>query len=131
MQRQRKRLQPRAHRVPKAAGIGLVFETDHDVIRVADDDHVARGLAPSPALGPEIERVVQVDVGQKRRDHRPLFALSLGMSSARGRAATAPSRAPGDRGFAARVAFTSGLGCGGVPSARELAIRGAILPSGA
>src|SRR4051812_29040413 len=42
------------------------------VIRVTDDDHVARGLAPSPALGPEIERVVQVDVGQERRDHRPL-----------------------------------------------------------
>src|SRR4051794_17988670 len=59
----------RAHRVPETPGIGLVLETDHDVIRVADDHHVARGLAPSPALGPEVEHVVQVDVGQERRDH--------------------------------------------------------------
>src|SRR3982750_1235866 len=59
----------RAHRVPEASGIGLVLEADHDVIRVADDDHVPAGLAPSPALGPEVEHVVQVDVGQGRRDH--------------------------------------------------------------
>src|SRR3954466_5098361 len=69
MQRQRKLLQARAHRVLEAPGIGLVLETDHDVIRVADDHHVARGLPPSPALGPEVEHVVQVDVGQERRDH--------------------------------------------------------------
>src|SRR3954452_21275677 len=31
LQRQRKRLQARAHRVPEAPGIGLVLETDHDV----------------------------------------------------------------------------------------------------
>ena len=31
MQRQRKLLQARAHRVPEAPGIGLVLETDHDV----------------------------------------------------------------------------------------------------
>ena len=31
MQRQRKLLQARAHRVPEASGIGLVLETDHDV----------------------------------------------------------------------------------------------------
>ena len=66
MQRQRELLQPRAHRVPEAPGIGLVLEADHNVIRVADDDHVARGLAPSPAFSPEIETVVQVDVGQER-----------------------------------------------------------------
>src|SRR3954451_21492910 len=59
----------RAHRVPEALGIGLVLETDHDIIRVADDHHVARGLAPSPALGPEIEHVVQVDVCKDRADH--------------------------------------------------------------
>src|SRR3954453_22036485 len=72
MQRQRELLQPRAHRVPEAPGVGLVLEADHDVVRVAHDDHVARGLAPSPALGPEVEDVVQVEVGEERRDHRPL-----------------------------------------------------------
>ena len=34
--------------------------------------HVASSLAPSPARRPEIEDVVQVDIGQKRRDHRSL-----------------------------------------------------------
>ena len=72
MQRQRERCQTRAHRLPEASGIGFLLEADDDVIRVAHDDHVARGLAPSPACGPEIEHVVQVDVGKQRRGHRPL-----------------------------------------------------------
>ena len=72
MQRQRELLQPLAHRVPEAPGVGLVLEADDDIIGIAHDDHVARGLAPSPALGPEVEDVVQVDVGEQRRDHRAL-----------------------------------------------------------
>jgi hypothetical protein len=43
-----------------------VLEADDDVIGLAHDDHIARGFALSPALGPEIEGVVQVDVGQER-----------------------------------------------------------------
>jgi hypothetical protein len=43
-----------------------MLEADHEVIRIAQDDHVARGLAPSPALGPQVEDVVQVDVGEQR-----------------------------------------------------------------
>ena len=39
-----------------------MFEAGYDVIGIADDDHVTRGLTPSPALGPEVEHVVQVDV---------------------------------------------------------------------
>ena len=35
-----------------------------DVVGIAHDDHVARGLAPSPALGPQVEHVVQVDIGK-------------------------------------------------------------------
>ena len=66
MQRQRELLQPLAHRVEEATGVGLVLEADDDVVGIAHDDHVARGLAPSPALGPEVEGVVQVDVGQQR-----------------------------------------------------------------
>jgi hypothetical protein len=49
-----------------------VLEAEYEIIGVAHDDHVARGLTPSPALGPQIEDVVQVDVGERRRDHRPL-----------------------------------------------------------
>jgi len=40
------------------------FDFAHDV-GVAHDDHVAHGLAPSPAFGPQVEHVVQVDVGQQ------------------------------------------------------------------
>src|SRR6266481_8059753 len=60
MKRQRKPLQPLAHRIQEASGVGLVLEADDDVVGIAYDDHVARGLAPSPALGPLIEGVVQV-----------------------------------------------------------------------
>ncbi len=47
-------------------GIGLVLEADHDVIGVAQDDHVAGRLPPSPAVGPQVEDVMQVDVGKQR-----------------------------------------------------------------
>src|SRR5215207_1136539 len=66
MQRQREPLQPLAHRVPEAPGVGLMLEAEYEIIGVAHDDHVARGLTPSPALGPQIEDVVQVDVGEER-----------------------------------------------------------------
>jgi len=53
-----------------AGGFGsdglVVLEADHDVVRITHDHHVAGSLAPSPARCPEIEDVVQVDVGQKR-----------------------------------------------------------------
>src|SRR6516165_117915 len=42
------------------------------IVGIAHDDHVARGLTPAPALGPEIEHVVQVDIGQvAARSPRP------------------------------------------------------------
>ena len=49
-----------------------MLEANDDVVGVPDHDHVARGLAPSPAFGPEVENVVQVDVGKQRRSHRTL-----------------------------------------------------------
>src|SRR5438876_3517477 len=54
MKQQRKLLQPRAHLVEEAPGVALVLEADDEVVGIAHDDHVARGLAPSPALGPEV-----------------------------------------------------------------------------
>ena len=64
--------EPRAHVVEKAQRVSLVLEADKDVVGVAHNDHVALGLPPSPAVGPEVEPVVQVDVGQKRRYRRAL-----------------------------------------------------------
>src|SRR5271157_306487 len=80
MKRQRELPQPVAHRVPEAAGVALMLETDDKIVGVPDHDHVARSLAPSPALGPEIEDVVEVDVRKQRRNYRalprPLFLYS-------------------------------------------------------
>src|SRR5277367_151990 len=72
MERQRKRRQSFTHRIQEAAGVGLRPEAEDRVVGVAYDDHVALGFAPSPALGPQIEDVVQVDVGEQRRDGRSL-----------------------------------------------------------
>src|ERR1700747_3746541 len=72
IQRQRKLLQPITHLVQEAPGIVLMLETDDEIVGIAHDDHITRGLAPSPACGPEVEGIVQVDVGKQRRDHRTL-----------------------------------------------------------
>ena len=66
MERERELLEPRAHCIEEPVCIGLVLEAGYHVIGVAHDDHVAGGLVPSPAFGPEIEHVVQVDVGEQR-----------------------------------------------------------------
>jgi len=45
----------------------------HDcVIGVPDHDHVARGLVPSPAFGPEVKDVMKIYVREQRRNHRTL-----------------------------------------------------------
>ena len=72
MKRQRKLLQPLTHRIEEAPGVNLVLKTDNKVVGIAHDDHVARGFAPSPAFGPKVEDVMQVDVAEQRRDHRAL-----------------------------------------------------------
>ena len=47
-------------------GVRFVLEADDNVISIPHEDHVARGLVPSPARGPEVEHVMQVDVGEQR-----------------------------------------------------------------
>src|SRR6516225_3508496 len=49
-----------------------MLEAGYQIVGVSHDDHVAPGLVPPPALGPEIETVMQVDIGEERRDHRAL-----------------------------------------------------------
>jgi hypothetical protein len=66
IERQRELLEPLAHIVPEAPGVRLVLEADDNVISIPHEDHVARGLVPSPARGPEVEHVMQVDVGEQR-----------------------------------------------------------------
>src|SRR5436190_21869542 len=50
----------------KRRGVSLVLKPNDDVVGIAHNDHVTRGLAPSPAFGPEVEGVMQVDVGEQR-----------------------------------------------------------------
>ena len=59
-------LKPRPHRIKEATSIALFLEADNQIIGVAHDDHVAGGLVPSPARGPQVETVVQVDIRQER-----------------------------------------------------------------
>src|SRR5215471_2150020 len=59
-------LEPLTHRIEEATCVVLMLEAGHQIIGVAHDDHVASGLLPSPAFGPQIEYVVQVDVAEER-----------------------------------------------------------------
>lgn len=44
----------------------MVLEADDGVIGITHHDHVASGRVPSPARGPEVEGVVQIDIGTSR-----------------------------------------------------------------
>lgn len=61
----------------KAIGVGLMLESYDDVVRVADDHHLALRILLAPDVHPEIESVVQVDIRQHRRNHRALRSACL------------------------------------------------------
>src|SRR5208282_2985658 len=56
----------------KPYGLGATLEPHDGVVGVSHDDHLASGVACSPLLDPEVENIVEIDVGQQRRDDRPL-----------------------------------------------------------
>src|SRR3954451_4213244 len=64
MERQRELLKPLPHHFEEPMRIGLALEPDPQNLRIARDNHGAGGLSPSPAGGPEIEDVVQINVGK-------------------------------------------------------------------
>ncbi|BBO02409.1 hypothetical protein BwSH20_68180 [Bradyrhizobium ottawaense] len=66
MERQLELLQSRAHRVKETTCVILALKADYYIVRVTHDDHAAGDLALSPAFGPQVESVVQVDVAEKR-----------------------------------------------------------------
>src|SRR5882757_9726222 len=55
----------------KLFGIRFALESNHDVVRVPHDDHIAVRLLSTPCLSPQIERVMKVDIRQQRRGHAP------------------------------------------------------------
>src|SRR5271157_1623634 len=50
MKLQSELLEPRSHRIEKAASVVLMLEAQHHIVGIAHDDHVAGGFAPSPAF---------------------------------------------------------------------------------
>src|SRR3984893_9406852 len=52
IERQRELFEPLAHVVPEPPGVSLALKAHDEVVGITHDDHVIRGLAPSPALGP-------------------------------------------------------------------------------
>jgi hypothetical protein len=72
MQLQAKLFHPLPECFQKAAGFPFVLETDNDVVGIAHQDDFPSGVLAAPAVRPEVEHVVQVDIGQYRRDDRVL-----------------------------------------------------------
>ena len=69
MQLQPELAQPLGRRTLKALGVTLKLEPGNPIVGIPHHDHVASGMAPPPLFHPQVERVVQVDVGQQRTDH--------------------------------------------------------------
>src|ERR1700736_6121137 len=55
--------EPVMHRIKEATCVALMLEADNQIVGISHDDHVAPGLLPSPALSPEVEAVMQGDIG--------------------------------------------------------------------
>src|SRR5438128_3297002 len=75
---------PLAQRGHEALGLVPMLEPDHEVIGKAHDDDIASRLLLSPLPNPEVEHIVQVEVGQERADaaaldraHFPLCSLPV------------------------------------------------------
>src|SRR5215217_5230276 len=69
--------QPAAKFTPEALRVVMALEADDEVVGVAHDDYLAARVPLSPLVGPEVEGVVQVDVGKQRRNARSLRCAFL------------------------------------------------------
>jgi hypothetical protein len=63
--------------LPALLGIRLMLESEHDIVGEADDNHVAVGSLLAPHPDPQVEHVVEINVGEQRRCatalRRPFF----------------------------------------------------------
>jgi hypothetical protein len=50
---------------PEPPGFCLVLKAHDAIVGIADDDHIAFCLPP-PRLSPEVQHVVEIDVGEQR-----------------------------------------------------------------
>ena len=81
VQRQPELLQPLATARRKRSASSSCSKPATPVVGVTHDDHVASGMAPPPLLHPQVEDVVQVDVGQQRTDATALATVPISLCS--------------------------------------------------
>src|ERR1700677_1055892 len=60
--------QPFSQALAKTICVRIPLETEDDVVRIAEDDHLASRTLLAPDVHPEIEHIVEIDVGKKRGD---------------------------------------------------------------
>src|SRR3984957_11859314 len=69
--------QPFSQLLAKTVCVSSPLEAEDDVIRIAEDDYLTSGALLAPDVHPEIEHIVEIDIGKERRDHRPLRSTRL------------------------------------------------------
>lgn len=52
---------------------GLTLETDHEVVSITDYHHIVATVLFPPPIDPQVEHVMQVNVGQEWGNYRPLW----------------------------------------------------------
>jgi hypothetical protein len=63
---QAKRLEPRLEDVPHVRGVVVVFETQHKIVRIADDRAVPLEVRSHLTFEPNVEDVMQIHVPEQR-----------------------------------------------------------------
>ena len=64
--------EPAAELFQEPLGVIFVLEPDDEVVREPHDDHVTVRVVFPPPVGPQVEDVMQVHVGEQRRNRCPL-----------------------------------------------------------
>src|SRR3984893_4315927 len=77
VQLQPKLLQSLPQDFQKTLGIRLGLEPNDEIVQIPHDDHLTLRLCRPPSLCPQVEHVVQVHVGQQRRDTPALLGADL------------------------------------------------------
>src|SRR5439155_27361672 len=58
--------QPCPHLLAKTVCVGPPLEAEDDVVRIAEDNHLASRTPLAPDVHPDIEHIVEIDIGKER-----------------------------------------------------------------
>ena len=64
--------EPAAKLVPEPLSVLSVLEPDDEIVSETHDDHITARVPLPPPVGPQVQDVVQVHVGEQRRNRCPL-----------------------------------------------------------